>query len=79
MTLPADASIELRLNSTDFDAYLILMDAKGNVVDEDDDSGGGTNSKITDLLPAGTYYVVAKPFGDYTKHGTYTLAARTTN
>jgi len=79
MTLSADSSVELRVNSTDFDAYLILLDAKGNVIDEDDDSGGGTNAKVTQLLAAGTYYVVAKPFGDYLKHGTYTLAAKNTN
>jgi hypothetical protein len=79
LTLAADTQLDLRLNSTDFDAYLILLDAKGNLVDVDDDSGGGTNSRITDSLPAGTYYVVAKPFGDYTQHGAYTLAANSIN
>jgi hypothetical protein len=79
MNLAADTAVELRANSSDFDAYLILMDAKGNLIDQDDDSGGGTNSLINQLLPAGTYYVVVKPFGDYTSHGTYTLAARSTN
>ena len=79
LTLSADTTIELRANSTAFDAYLVLLDAKGNLVDQDDDSGGGTNAKISDLLPAGTYYVVVKPFGDYTKSGVYTLAAKSTN
>ena len=79
LTLSSDTAVELRANSTAFDAYLILLDAKGNVLDEDDDSGGGTNARIADALPAGTYYVVVKPFGDYTKLGAYTLAAKTTN
>ena len=79
LTLSADTTVELRANSTTFDAYLVLLDAKGNLVDQDDDSGGGTNAKISDLLPAGTYYVVVKPFGDYTKAGAYTLAAKSTN
>jgi hypothetical protein len=79
LNLAADITLDLRLNSTDFDAYLILLDAKGNVVDEDDNSGGGTNSRITDTLPAGTYYIVAKPFGDYTQSGAYTLAANSLN
>ena len=60
----------------DFDAYLILLDAKGNLADEDDDGGGNTNARITRALPAGTYYAVVKPFGDYTAHGRYTLQAK---
>jgi hypothetical protein len=79
LNLSADTAVELRANSTDFDAYLILLDAKGNLIDQDDDSGGGTNARVSQLLAAGTYYVVVKPLGDYTAHGTYTLAAKTTN
>jgi hypothetical protein len=55
------------------------LDSKGNLIDQDDDSGGGTNALVTQFLPAGSYYVVVKPFGDYTSHGTYTLAAKATN
>lgn len=67
------STIDLRLNSGDFDAYLILLDTKGDVVAQDDDSGGGTNSRITMMLNAGTYYVVAKPFSDYFSQGNYTM------
>jgi hypothetical protein len=74
--LAADTTVDLRLNSSDFDAYLVLLDAKGNVVDEDDDGGGNTNARVTVPLTAGTYYVVAKPVGDYLKHGAYTLSAK---
>jgi hypothetical protein len=76
MDLAADSSIDLRLNSSEFDAYLFLLDAKGSVVDEDDDSGGNTNSRITHNLPAGTYFIVVKPFGEYTSHGAYTLITK---
>jgi hypothetical protein len=72
--LTSSTTIDLRLNSIDFDAYLVLLDAQGNLVDQDDDSGGGTNARITGLLGAGTYYVVAKPNGDYTDVGNYTLS-----
>jgi tyrosinase len=65
--------IDLRLNSSDFDAYLVLVDPKGDLVAQDDDSGGGTNSRINMPLSAGTYYVVAKPFSDYFSQGNYTL------
>jgi hypothetical protein len=71
--LASDATIDLRLNSTDFDAYLILLDAQGNLVAQDDDSGGGTNSRIQTMLAAGKYYVVAKPNGGYTATGAYTV------
>jgi hypothetical protein len=67
--------VDLRLNAADFDANLIVLDAKGNLVEDDDDDGGGTNARITRALPAGTYYVVAKPLGDYLAHGAYTLTA----
>ena len=79
LNLAADATIDLRLNSSDFDVYLVLLDSKGAVVDVDDDSGGNTNARITDSLAAGTYYIVAKPFGDYTSHGAYTLITATVN
>ncbi|SPF54257.1 Peptidase domain protein [Candidatus Sulfopaludibacter sp. SbA4] len=74
MVLASDTTIDLRLDSSDFDAYLVLLDAKGNVVDQDDDSGGGTNARLNELLAAGTYYVVAKPFSGYTSVGGYTLS-----
>jgi len=69
-----DATVDLHLNSDDFDAYLILLDTKGDVISQDDDSGGGTNARITTMLHAGTYYVVAKPFSDYFSQGAYTLS-----
>jgi hypothetical protein len=72
--LTDSTTIDLQLNSGDFDAYLVILDAQGNLVDQDDDSGGGTNARITRVLGAGTYYVVAKPTGDYTAGGNYTLS-----
>jgi hypothetical protein len=73
MTLAADTTIDLRLNSGDFDAYLVVLDAKGNLVAQDDDSGGGTNARIQQMLTAGNYYVFAKPFANYYSLGNYTL------
>ena len=72
--LTSDTTIDLRLNSADFDGYLILLDAKGNVVDRDDNGGGGTNARINRSLGQGTYYVVAKPSSDYTSVGAYKLS-----
>jgi hypothetical protein len=74
ITLDADGTIDLRLNSSDFDAYLVLQDAKGNLLAQDDDSGGGTNARIQQKLAAGTYYVYAKPFANYYSLGSYALS-----
>jgi hypothetical protein len=73
MTLAAPAAIDLSLDSSDFDACLIVLDAKGNLVAQDDDSGGGTNARIRQNLPAGNYYVYAKPVANYYSLGGYTL------
>ncbi len=73
ITLSDASAIDLRLNSSDFDAFLVVLDAKGNLVAQDDDSGGRTNSRVQQNLPAGTYYVYAKPFANYYSLGNYTL------
>ena len=58
----APGNLNIEMDSDDIDAYLILLDATGNVVDQNDDSAGGTNALLTTLVDAGTYYVVAKPY-----------------
>lgn len=77
INLTADTTVDFQLSSSDFNAYLMVLDAKGNMLEEDDDSGGDTRSRITISLAAGSYYLIAKPFGDYRQHGAYTLTART--
>lgn len=67
-------TVDVQLASNDFDAYLVLLDAKGNVVGSDDDSGGGANARITMTLAPGSYYAVATASTDYTAAGSYTLS-----
>jgi hypothetical protein len=67
------AALDLHLTSADFDAYLQVLDSKGNVIDEDDNSGGGMNAAVSDTFDPGTYYIVAKPFNGTTSAGKYTL------
>lgn len=58
------------------DSYLGLLDPAGNVLAEDDDSGGGLNALITYTLPeSGTYLVAATRTGidEGTTVGPYTL------
>ncbi len=65
-------NVTVTLRSSDFDAYLMVRQG-GDIIESDDDSGGGTDSSITFTLPStGTYTVRANTFvGGET--GGYTL------
>ncbi|MFW5772720.1 MAG: PPC domain-containing protein, partial [Phototrophicaceae bacterium] len=65
--------ISIALNSDAFDSFVELLDADGNVIASDDDSGGSLNSLISGFtLPAkADYTIVARPLG--TGSGLYTL------
>ena len=60
------------LDSLEIDAFLALYNARGNLIDEDDDGGGESNSLITASLDPGTYYLVARTAYGYSG-GTYRL------
>ncbi|NMG60830.1 tetratricopeptide repeat protein, partial [Geitlerinema sp. P-1104] len=65
--------LEIRLNSDDFDAYLILFSPDGEQVAEDDDGGEGLNSLISIQLPqTGRYSVIANAH-DASGRGRYRL------
>ena len=59
--------------SGSFDAYLVLTDAKGNVIATDDNSGGGTNASLSALLDPGFYFIAVKPADDPSQSGSYQL------
>ena len=64
-------TISVSLTSDDFDAYLFLLDPRGDVVAFDDDSGEDANSLIDHRATAsGQYVVIANAYaagsgGDY--------------
>ena len=65
------------LKSGDFDAYLILEDASGRTLMTDDDSGSGSDARITYAVTAGqTYRILANSYGDSRDTGTYRLSVR---
>ena len=67
--------IEIRLNSDDFDTYLILVGPNGEWISRNDDSFDGLNSAIYIELPqTGTYSVLANVY-DSSGEGEYRLAA----
>lgn len=70
----AGQAVTIDVMSDDFDAYGQLLDAAGNRLAEDDDSGGNLNSRITFTLPAtGQYQIVVNNFGDSRRTGLYRL------
>jgi hypothetical protein len=65
--------VRIQLDSPDFDSYLFLIDPDGEVVAQDDDSGGNLNARIeTELKKNGLYTVVINSFGA-TERGRYRL------
>ncbi|MDX2214912.1 MAG: trypsin-like peptidase domain-containing protein [Oculatellaceae cyanobacterium bins.114] len=69
----AGQQIVIDMSSSDIDTYLILLTPDGSDLAQDDDGGGGTNSRIVATLPAsGTYTVFANSYGAG-EVGTYNL------
>lgn len=68
----ADQAVMITLTSDDFDAYLVLQDASGEVLAEDDDSGGRLNAQITFTLPAAAEYtILATSLREYSSDGAF--------
>jgi hypothetical protein len=64
-TVEARAGERLRVTMTasEFDAYLVVFDGNDEKISEDDDSGGGTNARLSFIAPTdGTYQIVANSF-----------------
>lgn len=74
----AGQRVQIDMRSREIDAYLILLDPDGNEVAQDDDGGGGPNSRIVATLPAnGTYLLMANSY-DAGQAGSYSLQAQAT-
>jgi S1-C subfamily serine protease len=59
----AGQAVALTMTSQDFDSYLILLDADGNRIAFDDDSGGGYDAQIQATLPSsGDYLLLANTY-----------------
>lgn len=61
----AGDAISAEIVSSALDTVLVLMDANGNVIAQDDDGGVGVLSKLATFLPAkGTYYLGVSTYPD---------------
>jgi hypothetical protein len=75
LTLAERLVVTIDLKSSQFDAYVYLTDAAYEVLNEDDDSGGATNSQLVMTLQPGTYYVFATTWDD--ESGSFSLSTAT--
>ncbi|RMF67345.1 MAG: serine protease, partial [Cyanobacteria bacterium J069] len=73
----AGQTVTITMESIEFDTYLILLDANGRVVGQnDDESTSSTNSQLTVTLPStGTYRIIANAY-DRNGRGRYVLTVR---
>ncbi len=77
----AGQPISVSLTSGDFDTYLYLLDSNGNTIDENDDSGNGTDSRIPidggvlTLPYTGEYFIGANSYDPTT--GSYSVNLNT--
>jgi hypothetical protein len=71
----AGQRVVIHMSSQEIDPYLLLLDPSGNVIAQDDDSGGGLDAQLDVVLPVnGVYTVYANSYrGGQT--GSYTLRA----
>ena len=81
----AGQPVSISLTSSVFDTYLFLLDSNGDIVEENDDSGNSTDSRIpvnsgVIILPAtGQYMIGANSFDVATGAYSVTLNARPAN
>lgn len=71
-TLPAPATVQIDMTSAELDSYVGLFEATGRFLGEDDNSGGGLNSRLVRDLVAGKYRIWANTTLGATS-GAYTL------
>jgi hypothetical protein len=70
--------VMIEMHSSDFDAYLELRDPSGNLVQENDDGGSGTDALImAHIGRSGRYRIVARSYGDRQATGVYDLTLST--
>jgi hypothetical protein len=74
VTCEAGVTFQVDITGNGYDAYAMIVDALGNRLASDDDSGGSLNPRLTFTCPSNaTYHVVSTTFTSSTGGGSYTL------
>jgi len=71
----AGQRVQIDMTSGEIDSYLILLDPNGNDLAQDDDSGGGTNARLSVILPRDGIYLVMANAYEAGQTGSYNLRA----
>ena len=74
----AGQQITVSLSSSAFDTYLYLLGPAGQFLAEDDDGGGGFNSRIVITLPANGIYTAESTLYHANATGNYALSIKAT-
>ena len=75
----AGQSVVIEMRGSGIDPYLVLFDASGRKVTEDDDGAGGKNARIAVTLPStGRYTLYANSY-EVGETGSFTLSGRLSN
>lgn len=75
----AGQSLVIEMRGNGIDPYLVLFDATGRKIAEDDDGGGGKNARIAiNLLSTGKYTLYANSY-EVGQTGSFTIAGRLGN
>jgi len=74
ITLAADESIVIALDSDDFDPYIEVLDSAGTSLATDDDSGGNFNALLDFTAPADDTYTIVVQSWVGAATGSYTLS-----
>jgi Zn-dependent metalloprotease/murein DD-endopeptidase MepM/ murein hydrolase activator NlpD len=73
-TLSTQSTVTIKLSSSVFDTYVCLLNSSNYEIGWDDNSGGGTNSRLVySNLPAGSYFIEVSSYVSNAA-GTYTLS-----
>lgn len=75
LEVAAATTLQVDLMSTEFNAFLGITDASGNVVAVNDDGGGGTDARVSQTFVPGTYTLWAN--SDLPATGAYSLSVQT--
>ncbi|EDX75320.1 Bacterial pre-peptidase C-terminal domain family [Coleofasciculus chthonoplastes PCC 7420] len=71
----AGQRVQIDMTSGEIDSYLILLDPNGNDLAQDDDSGGGTNARLSVTLPRDGIYLLMANAYEAGQTGSYNLRA----
>jgi len=71
----AGQQVQIDMTSGEIDSYLILLDPNGNDLAQDDDSGGGTNARLSVILPRDGIYLLMANAYEAGQTGSYNLRA----